>query len=318
MFNHVFVPLDGSQLAETVLPHVVAVVLAFDARVTLGQVLDPSNENRERPPVDPLEWQIRKAEAEAYLESVSTRLEKTGLKPGVISLEGQAAETIIEFSEENDVDLIIMSSHGQSGLSGWNVSSVVQKVILRARTSVMIERAYFPFQGELADLRYRRILLPLDGSRRAEAPLPALVALARYHNSELIIAHVVRRPEIPRRIPLSQDDLELVERIVERNRAEAARYLEEVQARLDVKVETRLIVSDRVTRALEELVELAGVDLVMLSAHGYSGGGKWPYGSTVISFIAYGVTPLFIFQDLPKHHLEPSKAEQVSREYGRR
>jgi len=74
-----------------------------------------------------------------------------------------------------------MSSHGQSGLSPWNVSSVVQQVILRAHRSLMIIRAYQPVTAELTSLRYRRIFLPLDGSQRAEMRLTLAESLARAH-----------------------------------------------------------------------------------------------------------------------------------------
>ena len=80
--------------------------------------------------------------------------------------------------------LIILSSHGQSGLSEWNVSSVVQKIVLRARTSIMIVRAYQRIPPETAGLRYRRILVPLDGSQRAECVLPVAVTLARSHEAK--------------------------------------------------------------------------------------------------------------------------------------
>jgi nucleotide-binding universal stress UspA family protein len=314
MYDHILVPLDGSSLAECVLPHVVAVAKAFGARVTLLRVLEHAQAAGRVQSVDPLGWHIRKAEADAFLEGVRARLYENGLHTQAVLLEGQAAERIIEYARENGVDLIILSSHGRSGLSGWNVSSIVLKIILRAYLPIMIVRAYQPVVGDLTSLRYRRLLVPLDCSRRAECVLPLATTLARYHESELLAVHVVARPQMPRWAPPTQEDVELASRLVERNRLEATRYLKELQSRLDVSVRTSVLLSDHAAEALHDLVDQAKVDLVVLSAHGHSGGTKWPYGSLVVNFVGYGTTPLLIVQDLSPEEVERTRAEILARE----
>jgi nucleotide-binding universal stress UspA family protein len=317
MFDHILVPLDGSSLAECVLPHVVALAQAFGSRVTLLRVLERTQAAGRTLSLDPLGWHIRKAEVEAYLGGVAARLQEVGLRTERVLLEGQAAERIVEFVHSADVDLIVLSSHGQSGLSGWNVSSIVQKIILRAYIPVMIVRAYQPVTGDLASLRYRRLLVPLDCSWRAECVLSLAATLARFHKSELLAAHVVPRPQVPRRAPLSQEDVELANRITERNRVEAAGYLEQCKSQFpgDVNVRTRLLVSDNVAASLHELVEQEDADIVILCAHGYSGETKWPYGSMVVNFISYGTTPLLIVQDLLPDEVERTKAEMSARQH---
>jgi nucleotide-binding universal stress UspA family protein len=273
----------------------------------------PQSLNRGRS-FDLLDWRISTAEAKAYLEAVAKRLEGIGVEAETAIVEGQAAEQVIEFSRSRDVGLIILSSHGQSGLSGWNVSSVVQKIIMRACVPTMIARAYQPSTADLTGLRYRRLLVPLDGSQRAECVLPPATTLARSQGARVVLAHVTHRPELPRRVPPAGEDLELVNRLTERNRQEAASYLEELRARLPVETETRLVVEESVAASLHQLVDQEGVDLVVLSAHGSSGGMKWPYGSVAVSFIAYGTTPLLIVQDLSPDELERSLAELATRE----
>lgn len=318
MFDKILIPLDGSPLAETVLPHVIALARGYESDIYLLRVLDPQGVPTISGSRDHLEWQIIKAEAKAYLNNIRDRLQEIDLHPEIHIMEGSAAESILEFSADHDINLMVLSSHGQSGISGWNVSSVVQKIILRARTSVMIVRAYHPFKGGLTELQYRRILVPLDGSLRAEVVLPVVNKLASEQGSELIICHVVRRPEMPRRIQLSQEDIELSEKVTQRNRIEASRYLEQVNSIVDAKTDTRLIVDDSIVAPLYELVEQEQIDLVVLCAHGYSGGTKWPYGSTVISFIAYGNTPMLIYQDLDKNQMEGTLVEEIAREAGSR
>ena len=309
--------MDRSSVAECVLPHAVAVGRAFESRVTLVHVMDPPLGANWHLAVDPLSWQVRKAEAESYLGNLVLRLQQTGLRTEKQILDGSAAERIVELSRKTDAPLIMISSHGQSGLSGWNVNSVVLKVILRAYTSVMIVRAYQPTPPEMTSLHYRRILVPIDGSQRAEFVLPIASTLARFHEAQILLAHVVKRPELPRRTPPSREDVELADRLVERNQIEAVQYLDDLRSQLSGEVQARVLVSNHVAATLHELVEQERIDLVVLSAHGHSGLTQWPYGSVVISFITFGTTPLLIVQDLPLDEIKPSLAEIAAREQGR-
>ncbi len=317
MFNRILLPMDRSPLAECVLPHTVAVARAFESGITLVHVMESPHRANWRRAVDPLNWRIRKAEAESYLGDLALRMQKAGLAAEKQILEGPAAERIIEFSRKNDIPLIMLSSHGQSGLSGWNVSSVVQKIILRAHTSIMIVRAYRPASADVTGLRYRRLLVPVDGSQRAEFILPVVATLARAHEAETLLVHVVRRPEILRQTPPTDEDIELADRLVERNQTEAIRYLNQLRTRLSGEAQARVVVSDHVAATLHELVDQEKIDLVLLTAHGYSSLTRWPYGSVVGSFITYGSTSLLIVQDLPQDKIEPTEAEIAAERDGR-
>jgi nucleotide-binding universal stress UspA family protein len=264
---------------------------------------------------DLAQWRLGEVEAKAYLDEWTVRLQAAGIRTTNVLLEGQAAERIIEFAHEHDVSLIMLSSHGRSGLSEWNVSGVVQKIILRAHTSVMVVRAYQPVVSALTGMHYRRVLAPLDCSQRAECVLPLAAALTQAHEAKLVLAHVVSKPVVPHRAPLSQDVVELVDHLTEYNRIEAARYLEEFQSQLSSDVQTRLLISDNAPTTLHELVTQENVDLVMLSAHGHTSGTRWPYGRLVLNFIAYGTTPLIIVQDLSPDEIKRTQAEMVVREY---
>jgi nucleotide-binding universal stress UspA family protein len=309
MFNRILVPLDGSRLAECVLPHAVTLAQAFDARLTFVQVVERISGSGLSRTIDPLRWQIRKTEAQAYLNEVSARIQATGLETEEHVLEGQAAERIVEFAHNQDVDLILLSSHGRSGLSRWNISSVGQKVIWEAHMPMMIVRAYRSVPDGTAQASYARILAPLDGSQRAECVLPFANQLACSQEAELLLAHVVGRPEVPSHTPLAREEIELIDRLTEYNRLEVTGYLKELAARLQCDVQPRLLSSEDTAAALHELVDQENVDLVALSAHGYTSGTKWPYGSMALNFIAYGSTPLLIVQDLSPDELEKTQAE---------
>lgn len=314
MFKQILLPLDRSALAECVLPHTVAVARAFESQVTLLSVMDMPREVRWRRAMDPLNWQIRKAEVKTYLHELDLRLQAAGLSTETQILEGFAAEQIVGFSDTHSPQLIILSSHGQSGLSSWNVSSVVLKVILRARTSIMIVHAYQLTQTEMASLRYRRILVPLDGSQRAECVLPMASTLARFHEAQIVLAHVVSRPQLPRRTPPSREDVELADRLVERNQAEATEYVNQLCTQLGGDIQARVLVSEHVATPLHELVAQESIDLVVLSAHGCSGQTQWPHGSLVSNFIVHGTTPLLIMQDVSPDQIPPTPAQAAASE----
>jgi len=317
MVKHILVPMDGSPLAECVLPHVIAIARPFGAKVTLLHVCERQVRGVERLPVNALNWHMQTAEADAYLDEMAGRLQRAGSDVELARVGGKAAEQIITFADQHAVDLIVLSSHGRSGLSGWNVSGVVWKTIDRAGVSIMIVRAYQPVIGGLTDLSYSRLLLPLDCSQRADQTLPLATVLARFHGAQLVLAHIVPKPEMPRSRPLNEEEVELISRITDMNRTEANRHLDEIRSSLlpqQADVETLLLVSDNLADSLHELVRSQEIDLVLMSAHGFSGSTKWPYGSLALNFIIYGTRPLLIVQDLSPDQMEPTQAEIVAKE----
>ena len=112
MINHILVPLDGSALAECVLPHVMAMAPVTNARITLSHVMEYAHIRGETPAVDPVDWHLRKHKSEKYLEQIADHLKKNGLNVEHTILEGNPAEGIIEFARNNGVDLIVLSTHG--------------------------------------------------------------------------------------------------------------------------------------------------------------------------------------------------------------
>ena len=146
---------------------------------------------------DPVDWQLQKVEAQTYLNQLGLDgADGLGKAPSLKIVEGPVARGIIEYAQHQDFDLVALSSHGQGGISGWNTSSVVQKVIDRVRKSVLLIRAYEPIPKDYAAnhwqaFRYRRILVPLDGSQRSEQVLLMVTALAHAYEAELLLVHII-------------------------------------------------------------------------------------------------------------------------------
>ncbi len=352
MFNRILVPLDGSTLAERAIPHAEQFARIFGSSIVLLQVLDPTSYHENPNPVDPLSWQIRKAEADMYMNGVAARLRQDLLESApegsdneeekarveYAIREGKTAENIVNFAHAENIDLLVISTHGSGGLSRWNISSVTQKVINLIYLPVLIVRAYnLPgIEGEAARVHYRRILLPIDSSRRAECALPAGIALARGKisanlppdtpappdtalTSKLILAAVIKPPEIPIPEPYPLEIGQLSEQLMQASRQAVNDYLNEMKVRLSVECETCLIENNSVSSAIQDLADQEeDIDLVVLCAHGYTGQSTWPYGSVARNYMEHGNKPALVIQDVPRSRVKPTAAEIAAEKSGGR
>jgi len=314
MFDTILVPLDGSQLADCVLPHVAAIARPFDAEITLLRMLEKNQAGVSAQLFDLVNWQINKTRSALYLDKIHARFQKLSIRTRTVVQEGLVADGITEYAQNQGMKLIVLSSHGRNGLTQWGISSVTQKIILSAQTSLLIIRAH-QYGSLLEAPFYRHILVPLDGSQRAENVLPIVTQLAHFHKSQVHLVQVVQTPEMARQMPPAREDIELSNRIVARNQEEAERYLEQLKSRSYLEglaIRTHLLTGGNAAVALHQLVDQESIDMVALSAHGYSGNHQWPYGGMVNNFILYGRVPLLIVQDLPAKQEPPTVDAQSS------
>ncbi len=143
MYRHILVPLDGSHLAEQVLPHAKALAsLDPGARLTLLRAVPPiypttieysgvfTVTNDTLPAIE--------REAQEYLNTIATELQKEGLNVKAEVSIMPAAEAIIDYAENHRADLIAIATHGRSGISRWVFGSVTQKVIQATSTPMLV------------------------------------------------------------------------------------------------------------------------------------------------------------------------------------
>jgi nucleotide-binding universal stress UspA family protein len=310
--------LDGSQLSEVALPHALHLARIFHSRLVLLQVLEAGTRPEGGELIEPLSWQIQKAESELYLRGIVTRLGDSGLGVEYQILEGRTPETIVQYAQNNAVDLVVISSHGHSGLSRWNISSVVSKVIEKVYLPVLVVRAYLALEDTGGEVRYKKILVPFDLSKRAECSLPVAITIAQADEGELVLAHVLRRPEVMASTPDSAELNRLADAFVALSQTAYAAYLDEMCARIPVPSRARLTQNDSIPRALHELVDQEVADLVIFCAHGQGGQAEWPYGSVSRNYIEQGTQPVLVLQDIPYSLVRPSKTELAAARYGSR
>jgi nucleotide-binding universal stress UspA family protein len=144
MYRNILVPLDGSHVAECSLPHVKAVARAFQIyTLFLITVLMPVGSRvLSRIPASKLDIVKQSSEANAreYLSRIATALNNEGFNAEAIVVSGKPAEQVVDFAEKNSIDLIVMSTHGRSGLSRRHYGSVTERVMRMSSVPILVVR----------------------------------------------------------------------------------------------------------------------------------------------------------------------------------
>lgn len=187
--KRIMVALDGSNLAETVLPLVRTLASPLGAEVTLLHVVEyeaPSTVHGES-------HLTSEKEAEKYLAQVAAQLRGTGLTVTMHTHpnpEKDVAASIADHAGELDADLIVLAAHGHGGLREFLVGRIPQKVVALADRNVLIVPA--PTSRDLASIR--RILLPMDQAGEAQTAIPLAKLLVAACKAELVLTTVVPTP----------------------------------------------------------------------------------------------------------------------------
>ena len=148
MYKSILVPLDGSTLAEAILPEIEKIARYTQARIILLRVCRA----HVFPGRDPTEVEIEVVRrAEGYLSVIRDRLAAEGFEVEALVRYGAVAEEILTHSSRNDIDLIAMSTHGRSGLGRWALGSVAEKIVRRSDKPVLLLRAKEPVEVGTAD-----------------------------------------------------------------------------------------------------------------------------------------------------------------------
>lgn len=146
MYKKVLVPLDGSALAEKVLPHVSSLAKATGAEVTLITVVQltmgaSASKLEAAPEAAEEHKRALMAEAQLYLQKVQRDLKNQGVSAHYFALEGDIAGEIITYGEQKGFDLIAMATHGRSGVDRFIMGSIAEKVVRGTVKPVLLIRA---------------------------------------------------------------------------------------------------------------------------------------------------------------------------------
>jgi nucleotide-binding universal stress UspA family protein len=268
MLRRILVPLDGSPLAEAVLPAVGTLASRFNARVTLFHVLEtaaPDTVHGQPHLTDP-------ARAQAYLERLARHPLLAGCAVDVHVHETKAtdvAASVVTHAEELGAELIALATHGERTLRSFLFGRVALRALQRGTTPILLVR---PASAAATAFRCRTILVPLDGTSCHEPSLPMAAALATAFDATVALMTVVPTvttlpgPQAATAALLPSATREVL------NLAEqqTATYLQEREAALrtqGVAVRSAVRRGDPVT-ALLDAAKAQQADLVVMATHG--------------------------------------------------
>jgi nucleotide-binding universal stress UspA family protein len=298
MYTRMLVPLDGSRLAENVLPYARALARAFDLRVELLSVVDSidfartTNAGHVRD-FDPL-IEAAMQEGKRYLEGIARSF--GGTKVSNTVEQGVADKIIIENAGGDKDTLIAMATRGRSGIHRWLMGSVAEKVLRGATNPLLLVRGNEEGKSE-GEAALKSIVVPLDGSKLAEGVLPRAVELAKTLSLAIVLTRAYQIPlsaayagaEAPY-IPNQDALLNLV-------REEVSAYLETKVNELNQngveKVSSVLLVGS----GADEIIDLARStpdNLIAMCTHGRSGVKRWVLGSVTEKVVRHSGDPVLV------------------------
>ena len=298
--RHVSVCVDRSPVGDRIVPHAVALARVFGAKLTVLHALEPPHAGPKATPTDPLDWEVQRTEARRHLAVFESKHAAADLAVKTEVLEGRPAEEIRDWVSSQDVDLTVLASHGASGWTEWSLASTARKLIEGISGSVLLVPAWSVQEPLKREVNYDRILVLLDGSPRAESALPLASRVARAHDSELLLLHVVPRPEHSCPCPLDEADRDLDQRLVDRNTHAAEIYLKGVGKHVagdGVRVRTLVTVDGDVRTEILRRITEDHIDLVVFSGHGSGGRAELPFGSVASFLLEHATAPLLVVRE---------------------
>ena len=297
MYTKILVPLDGSAVAEQVLPYVRTLAGGLKIPVELMGVVD----------VAQLDSHIA-AEKGRYLDTLiedSVRCSREYLEgvaqtfPGAnVSFaveKGGAAEVIIAKAGADNETLITMATHGRSGINRWLLGSVAEKVLRGSANPLLLVRAKAEAKAA-GGATLKSIVVPLDGSELAESVLPAVVEMAKKLNIEIVLFRAFN-------VPYSvfggvREHIAIVDELLGGIKAEARDYLEKKTEELKKQGAKVSYVLEQGTSA-DQIISLGRKtpdNLIAMCTHGWSGVKGWVLGSITETVVRHSGDPVLVIR----------------------
>jgi len=310
MYKKMLIPLDRSEVAEAVFPQAKEIAGRLGLELILLHVISQEENDK----ASNYKSYLDRA-AELLINQSHYVQRSTGSVGRIAAVRvqnmlkvGNPAEEILSYTEQNNVDLILMATHGRSGMSRWALGSVADKVLRRANIPVWLVRAGISDLVVPDTWPKMTILVPLDGSELAESVLPHVETLVKLRGvePEIVLIRVFEPPFITSAYPEATTELgweQHVQQLTEHYRNEYERYSTDIIQRLSatgVNVQSAITMGDPAT----EIIEYANknpVNLIVMATHGRSGVSRWAYGSVADKVLRRASRPLFLVRVSQAH-----------------
>ena len=298
MAVQILVPLDGSPYAEQALPYAVTLSRALAAELLLlGAVsIPPDTQQLLRKAgirTEALQEQLEE-EAACHLGEVAGQLRRSGLAARHVVQSGPAAESILGYAERMEIRQIVMAAHGYTGPNRWTHGSVAERVLQSASVPVLLVPVPDAGSGDLRPhSNCRHILVPLDGSARAERVLPAVIPIASSLRCKVTLLQV---PIVYLSGWMTGEGVLPVHGILAAAEQDALAYLNHVatylqQQGVDVSTATQV---GAVAEAIIQYAQASEVDLIAMCTHGRTGRRRWTLGSVSDRVLRAGKFPILL------------------------
>lgn len=289
MYHKILVPLDGSTFSERALPMATGLAQAMKSHVILMHAASASV----FPGTDATEAQVQAVdEAKTYLSALKNELSEQGLDVEVAVPYGDAAESILLEIGLRGVDLVVMCTHGRSGLGRWVYGSVAEQVLAQSPAPVLLVHP----SGEVATFgptsTQASILVPLDGSPFAEAALPHAIAIARTFGGTITLLRAVEPPTASHSYP----GLDLFQISLEEEHQKAESYLTAVADRLrsdGLSVQT-VVREGWPAEIIAYRNAALGPKLIVMATHGRTGVARLLLGSVALQVVRHSLLPILL------------------------
>jgi nucleotide-binding universal stress UspA family protein len=300
LFDKVLVPLDGSKLAAKALPYAEEMAIEFGSKITLLSAGAPED----TPQHDEYLAYLKKTSATVSAE-IKKIINKAEVKTAITGKKGivnDAAAEILDYAAKDDDNMIIMATHGRTGLTRWVLGDVANKVARAFSCPLLMIRAKATTPKSV---HIKKILVPLDGSAGSEAVLPFVEAFAETIKPEITLLHIVdlqyhvyAYPEAAAygganivRVPYNKTEMKP---FVDAGK----KYIQSISDKLAEKGFANKV-EVRSGSAGEEIMEAEAKikpDLVIMSTHGHSGFGRFEHGSVTDKVLHGGASPLLLIR----------------------
>jgi nucleotide-binding universal stress UspA family protein len=298
MFQRILVALDGSEVSEAVLPHVVALAKANRSKVQVLQVVDlmgltlADAENGGAP--SGVLSQLQEG-ASAYVASIAARLKAQGLDADGLTAAGGVATSILRAATRFKADLIAMGTHGRTGAGRWVMGSVADRVLHRAKVPLLL---IHPSHKANPTRPVSTVVVPVDGSPLAEQALPYAKDIATKLGAAVRLVRsvpVAWAPPMPldgaAYSPQLADELAKAE---QENLAAAKRYTDGMVRRLAGEKLQASAAVDRGDPGSYIIDQAGGDSLIVMTTHGRSGPSRWLLGSVADRVVRQGGRPVLV------------------------
>ncbi len=333
MFRHILVPLDGSSLAEQALPLAARLAKASGGVLTLLRITNPAIEYGPylAQPFAYMEDVIDEdlANAQHYLEQVERSDVLKGVRIHREVISGEIAQSILDFSQNHALDILVMCSHGRTGFKRWALGSIAQKVARYSTKPVLVVNGGHATQVAATSTRPISVLVALDGSPLAEtALLPAAQLCVSLNTPDKGRLHLIRVVQLVQ--ALRDEAAEAINAMNEQTIAEARAYLQKVEHRFQggdlamfhlnvtASIATSYDTADILVQEAEQGeccddgTEHEGCDIIALATHGRGGLQRWVMGSVAERVLGSTKLPMLIVRSTDIEAHTPQRKEQVA------